>query len=237
MVYLAQPSINDRILEIGPGLGYVTSELIRHDCQVVAVEKDRTLAPYLKKRFSTFKNLTVTEGDAFDMGGMNCNKMVSSPPYNMSSKLILFLLANQFDLAILLLQSEFVQRLIADCGTHDYGRLTVTFQLKAEAQLVMNVPRTAFYPSPKVDSAIVTIKPRKEILAIDNQTIFESLVRFLFTQRRRKLRGVLTRFLRNHAEAQTESILSQITTLERRVFQLSPSELADLSNQIAKNMN
>ena len=113
MVAVAQPSVHDRILEIGPGLGYVTTELLKHPCQVIAVEKDRTLAPYLKNRFSKFHNLTVIQGDALKIGMLDCNKIVSSPPYNISSKLILFVIRNQFDLAVLLLQNEFVHRLTA----------------------------------------------------------------------------------------------------------------------------
>lgn len=233
MVSVAQPSVGDRILEIGPGLGYVTTELLKHNCQVIAVEKDRTLAPYLRNRFSKFHNLTIIEGDALKMGKIDCNKIVSSPPYNISSKLILFVILNKFDLAVFLLQTEFVNRLTAKCGSREYGRLTVALQSKAEANFIMKAPRTAFYPMPKVDSAIVTIKPRKDPLAIENPLIFEDLVRFLFTQRRRKLRGVLTRYLRKRLPTKTDSILSQITFLEKRIFQISPTELAGLSNQVA----
>ena len=117
MVSVAQPSVGDRILEIGPGLGYVTTELLKHNCQVIAVEKDRTLAPYLRNRFSKFHNLTIIEGDALKMGKIDCNKIVSSPPYNISSKLILFVILNKFDLAVFLLQTEFVNRLTAKCGS------------------------------------------------------------------------------------------------------------------------
>lgn len=233
MVAVAQPLTHDRILEIGPGLGYITAELLKYPCQVIAVEKDRTLEPYLKNRFSKFHNLTVVQGDALKIGMLNCNKIVSSPPYNISSKLILFVIRNQFELAVLLLQNEFVQRLMANCGSREYGRLTVTLQSRAETNFIMKVPRTAFYPKPKVDSAIVTIKPRTEPLPIKNDLIFEELVRFLFTQRRRKLRGVLTRYLKDRSSTKIYPILSQITFLEKRIFQINPTELADLSNLIA----
>lgn len=236
MVAVAHPSVHDRILEIGPGLGYVTTELLRHPCRVIAVEKDRTLASYLKSRFSKFHNLTVIQGDALKIGMLDCNKTVSSPPYNISSKLILFLIRNQFDLAVLLLQNEFVHRLTARCGSPEYGRLTVALQSKAEANFIMKVPRTEFYPEPKVDSAIVTIKPRTEPLPIRNESIFEELVRFLFTQRRRKLRGVLTRYLRNQSSTKIDAMLSQVSLLERRVFQISPTELVHLSNQITYSL-
>jgi 16S rRNA (adenine1518-N6/adenine1519-N6)-dimethyltransferase len=133
---------------------------------------------------------------------------------------------------VLLLQNEFVQRLIANSGSQEYGRLTVVLRSKAEAKMIMEVPRTAFYPKPNVDSAIVTIEPREHPLAIENASVFEELIRFLFTQRRRKLKAVLTRYLRNRYPRTADFILAQTPLLEKRIFQISPSELVDLSNQI-----
>jgi 16S rRNA (adenine1518-N6/adenine1519-N6)-dimethyltransferase len=167
------------------------------------------------------------------MRNVDCNKIVSSPPYNISSKLILFAIQNQFDLTVLLLQSEFIQRLTAKCGSREYGRLTVILQSRVEANFITKVPRTAFYPMPKVDSAVVTISPKKEPLPVENTIIFEDLVRYLFTQRRRKVKGVLTRYLRKQTPTKVDSILSRVTFLERRIFQVSSAELIDLSNQIA----
>ena len=233
MVTVAQLTTHDRILEIGPGLGYLTLALLKNAGKVIAVEKDRTLAHYLTKYFSKVNNLTVIQGDALKLGKLDCNKIVSSPPYNLSSKLVLFIIRNQFDSAVLLLQNEFAQRLTASSGTHEYGRLTVVLQSRADARMIMKVPRTAFYPQPNVDSAIVTIEPKANPPAIENEPVFEELVRFLFTQRRRKLKAVLTRFLRDKYPTATNSILTQITFLEKRIFQISPPELIDLSNQIA----
>ena len=233
MVAAADLSIKDRVLEIGPGLGFLTAELVKHAGAVVAVEKDRTLAAYLKDRFSRVGNLSVVQDDALRIGKMECTKIVSSPPYNISSKLILFILDNGFDLAVLLLQLEFVQRLIANSGTHEYGRLTATFQARAQAEFIVKVPQSAFYPMPKVDSAIVTIKPRINRPPIIDKSGFEELVRVLFTQRRRKLDAVLSKYLRNKWPSMVKSILADVPILEKRIFQISPPELADLSNLIA----
>jgi 16S rRNA (adenine1518-N6/adenine1519-N6)-dimethyltransferase len=232
MVAVAQPSVHDKILEIGPGLGFVTMALLKQSGKVIAVEKDHTLSLYLMKHFAKANNLTVIQGDALKLGKLDCNKIVSSPPYYLSSKLILFIISNQFDIAVLLLQNEFVQRLIANNGSPEYGRLTVVLRCKAEAKMIMKVPRTAFYPKPNVDSAIVTIEPREDPFAIENTSVFEELIRFLFTQRRRKLKTVLTRYLRNRYPRTANSILTQTSFLEKRIFQISPAELVDLSNQI-----
>lgn len=232
MVAAGNLSVNDRVLEIGPGLGFLTTELVKHAGQVVAVEKDRTLAAFLKNRFSGVSNLIVVQDDALRIGKLECTKIVSSPPYNISSKLILFVLDNEFDLAVLLLQHEFVQRLTANTGTHQYGRLTVTFQARAQAEFVAKVPHSAFYPIPKVDSAIVTIKPRTAQPPIKDKSGFEELVRVLFTQRRRKLNGVLSRYIESKWPSMVKSILAEVPILEKRIFQISPLELVDLSNLI-----
>jgi 16S rRNA (adenine1518-N6/adenine1519-N6)-dimethyltransferase len=232
MIDAADISPKDRILEIGPGLGFLTTELVRRATQVVAIEKDRTLAAFLVDHFAKASNLTVIQGDALQVGKCDCTKVVCSPPYNISSKLVLFALDKRFELTILLLQHEFVNRLIAASGSRDYGRLSVVFQAQAEAKCIATVSRSAFYPKPRVDSAIVKIKPRTDPLPIHDEFVFEDLVRFLFTQRRRRLRRVLTRYLENTPPPIMTSILKQVNILERRIFQITPRELVDLSNQV-----
>jgi len=232
MVAAADLSLKDRVLEIGPGLGFLTIELAKHAGAVVAVEKDRTLSAYLKHRYSGVRNLSVVQDDALRVGKLECTKIVSSPPYNISSKLILFILQNEFDLSVLLLQLEFVQRLTANSGTNAYGRLTASFQARAQAKLIAKVTKSAFYPMPKVDSAIVTIKPRLDRPRITDQLGFEELARVLFTQRRRKLEGVLSKYLRSKWPSMAKSILADVPILEKRIFQISPPELVDLSNLI-----
>ena len=233
MVAAAKLSRQDEILEVGPGLGFLTEELVKRAGRVVAVEKDRTLANYLGDHFSQVRNLEIIQGDALIVGKSGCTKLVSSPPYNISSKLVLFITRNRFDLAVLLFQDEFVQRLTAKSGSREYGRLTVALQAYAEAEIVMKVPRSAFYPSPKVDSALVTIKPRLDALQIRDPSLFEDLVRSLFTQRRRRLNSVLRKYLEKKWPSGFDSLLPQLETSEKRVFQVTPRELAELANEIA----
>jgi 16S rRNA (adenine1518-N6/adenine1519-N6)-dimethyltransferase len=234
MVAAAELSIEDKLLEVGPGFGFLTKELVKHAGQVVAVEKDRTLASYLTNHFSKAKNLHIVQGDALIVGKLGCTKIVSSPPYNISSKLVLFIVKNRFALAALLLQQEFVQRLIAKSGSREYGRITVTLQAVARSETIQKVPRSAFYPSPKVDSALVTIKPRNDPLQIRDPSVFEDLVRSLFSQRRRKVRTVLAKYLESRHSLRSSSMLLQLNVPpEKRVFQMTPTELVDLANQIA----
>ena len=232
LVDLAKLTPRDTVLEAGPGLGFLTSVLAQKAGQVVAVEKDRALAAYLKNRLAKYHNLEVVQADVLSTRIPDNAKIVSSPPYNISSKLILQIIASRFKLAALLMQIEFVRRLTASAGSRDYGRLTVMLQCRAEAKFVKQISRSAFYPRPKVDSALVTITPIKESFIRDRK-MFEDIVRVLFTQRRRKLRTVLRRYLERCYAEQSDLILKRVMVPEKRIYEVTPHELAALSNQIA----
>ncbi len=233
LIDLAELTNDDTVLEVGPGLGFLTAALAAKAGRVIAVEKDRTLAEYLKNKFSHHQNLTVMQGDALTATIPEGAKVVSSPPYNISSKLILLILNSRFQLSSLLLQEEFVRRLTASSGSRNYGRITVMLQCKAQAEFIKKIPRSAFYPKPKVDSALITIKPLKEELHANDSQFFTDMVRALFTQRRRKLRGVLTKYLKTRFPVQVGTVLQQISLPDKRIYELSPEELMGLSNQIA----
>ncbi len=225
---------DDTVIEVGPGLGFITATLTSQPCSIIAIEKDRTLAEYLKNRFIKNSNVTIVQGDALEFQFQDQAKIISSPPYNISSKLILSILNSKFKLAVLLLQDEFVSRLTAPVGSRDYGRLTVTLQSRAKAERIIRVPRSAFYPSPKVDSAIVRIEPQTPDLLIKDQRTFNELVRSLFTQRRRKLRGVLKKYLKETYPTEMNEILIRTSFLEKRIFEIAPLELIGLSNIISE---
>ncbi|MGA8856508.1 MAG: 16S rRNA (adenine(1518)-N(6)/adenine(1519)-N(6))-dimethyltransferase RsmA [Candidatus Bathyarchaeia archaeon] len=234
LVELAELTTNDTVLEVGPGLGFLTAALIGRAGRTIAIEKDRTLAAYLKEKFSNQQNLTVVQADALTIQIPEGSKVVSSPPYNISSKLILLIMNSRFRLAALLMQEEFVRRLTASSGSRDYGRLSVMLQSKATAKLDIKVPREAFYPKPRVDSALVTIRPSIEKLQVQNEQLFIDMVRALFTQRRRKLRGVLARYLKAQYPTLSDTIIQQIPLIDKRIYELNPNELVVLSNQIAE---
>jgi 16S rRNA (adenine1518-N6/adenine1519-N6)-dimethyltransferase len=231
LIELGDLTAADTVLEVGPGLGFLTSALVEKAGNVIAVEKDRTLAAYLRNRFSNYRNVSVIQGDILDTNIPDNAKIVSSPPYNISSRLVLQILNSRFEQAALLMQEEFVGRLTASPGSREYGRLTVMLQFRARAICAGRIPRSAFYPQPRVDSALVTIKPIARSL-IKNRELFEDLVRVLFTQRRRKLLGVLTRFLQQRYPDQSDQISKRITIPEKRIFEITPPEFGALSNQI-----
>jgi len=235
LIDLAGLTADDTVLEIGPGLGFLTSILAEKAGHVIAIEKDRTLAAYLKDRFSNCRNLEVIQADILTTKIPDNAKIVSTPPYNISSKLILQILNSRFRLAALLMQEEFVGRLTASSGSRDYGRLTVMLQYKARANFVKQITRSAFYPKPRVDSALVSITPTKQP-PVRDKTLFEDVVRVLFTQRRRKLRRVLSRYLERRYPDQSDTILQRIFVPEKRIYETTPQEFATLSDQIADTL-
>jgi 16S rRNA (adenine1518-N6/adenine1519-N6)-dimethyltransferase len=229
----AELSISDTVVEVGAGLGFLTTALASRAGHLVAIEKDRTLAKYLTEKFAKNRNVEVVQGDALGVPIPAGAKVVSSPPYNISSKLTLHILSSGFELASLLLQEDFVRRLTASSGSREYGRLTVMLQAKARAEYVTKVPASSFYPKPRVDSALVTIRPASAAIPILDPNVLEDLVRALFTQRRRKLRGVLSRYLTAKYDTIKDRTLSDLDLTEKRVYELTPTEFISLSNVIA----
>jgi len=237
LVDQAHLSTADTVVEVGAGLGFVTVALSSRAGQVIALEKDRTLAANLVKRFAKCGNVQVVQGDALKFPIPHNAKIVSSPPYNISSKLVLRILASHFKLASLLLQEDFIRRLTAKSGSRDYGRLTVMLQTRARAEYVSFVPRSAFYPQPRVDSGIARITPDSGMRTPKDWGIFEDLVRSLFTQRRRKAARVLSRYMDAKYRREKAVVLSRASLDDRRVYELTPTDFVLLSNLIAESIN
>lgn len=225
----------DTVLEIGAGFGFLTEVLASKVGKVLAVEVDPKLVKILRKKFSKNSKVKIFHGDflKLDFKGYY-NKVVSSPPYSIISKIIFKLLEESFDVAILLLQKEFALRLLAKPGEKDYGRLTVMAYVKSEVEVLEEVPSIAFYPKPKVSSILVKIKPKKEPpFKVNDWKIFEETVRLLFTQKNRKLRNALKIFLKhkNFGWLNVDDF-KDFPYLERRVFTLKPEEICEISNLI-----
>ncbi len=190
------PGPSDTILEPGPGHGTLTRLLIEKAGRVIAVEKDSRLVSELRDTFRNQPNLTIVEGDVLKMGDSLpvFNKLASTPPYYISSKLTLLLTQKKFDVAAIVFQKEFGERLLAEPGTTDYGRLTVMARRKIDVEKIRDISRIMFSPRPKVDSTLLRLTPKRWIAELD-EVLFEELVRGIFTQRRRLLKSALSHFL------------------------------------------
>lgn len=186
---------NDTVLEIGPGLGTLTSELLRQSGNVVAVEFDENLAGKLPGQFPG-TNLTVVSGDflQFDLSTLpNGYKVVANVPYYITSKIIEQLLTaqNQPSTAVLLVQKEVAERLNA--GPGEMSVLAISAQVYAEVSMGIVVPAELFTPPPKVDSAVVVLKIRQQsLIANQDEKQFFRIVKAGFSAKRKKLRSSLS---------------------------------------------
>jgi 16S rRNA (adenine1518-N6/adenine1519-N6)-dimethyltransferase len=224
---------DDVVLEIGAGFGFLTRLLSRECKKVIAVEIDHQLVDYLKKQFTSIDNVVLIEGDILNVSLPSFNKIVSAPPYSISSPLLFQLLEKKFDFGIFILQKEFAERLAAEVGTKDYGRLTVMINYRATVDLLNIVSRKMFYPPPDVDSMLLCLKPRDPPFHVENESIFFDIVRTLFTQRNKKVRNGLIQFLRKHDITKQEAIKLADSTIYsmRRVRELSPEDFGFLANE------
>lgn len=191
----AQLGQNDTVLEIGPGLGTLTSELLRRAGQVVAVEFDAELARKLPGQFPG-KNLEVIHSDIlqFDLSSLPSGyKVVANVPYYITSKIVekLVTSGNKPSIAVMLVQKEVAERIAAEPG--DMSLLSLSAQIYAETYLGVEVPREYFTPPPEVDSQVIVLEMRNIPLVDEaDQKAFWRLARAGFAARRKKLRSSLS---------------------------------------------
>ncbi len=192
---LADIQPTDTVLEIGPGLGTLTSELLRRAASVTAVEFDEELARKLPGQFPG-KNLTVITGDilTFNLSTLPTGyKVVANIPYYITSKIVRLLMTadNKPAVVVLLTQKEVAERMAA--GPGDMSVLAVSAQVAAEVSLGPVVPAALFTPPPKVDSRVVVLKSRAvPSVAAGDEKIFYQLVKSGFSAKRKKLRSSLS---------------------------------------------
>ena len=232
IVSTANLSKNDTVLEPGAGFGVLTRLLEEKAGRVIAVEKDARLAARLRRMFEASPYVEVIEGDVLKTILPEANKVVGTPPYYISSKLVLLCERSRFTRANLVFQKEFAERLFAQPGTPDYGRLSITAQRTMTVRAMMDIPRESFEPKPKVDSMLVTLEPRAYRADVDTLVLGE-LVRGIFTQRRRLARGALRHFLKlKHGPVKAKTIISTLSVPDSRVYELSIKELEELALQL-----
>jgi 16S rRNA (adenine1518-N6/adenine1519-N6)-dimethyltransferase len=201
IVAAAELTPADTVLEIGPGLGTLTAALAAQAGQVVAVELDRELLPVLESTVGSLPNVRILQGDILQLPldqvlppGNAPYKVVANLPYYVTSPVLLkFLLADRpWARLVFMVQREVAERLAASPGSKAYGSLSVVLRFSAEPAIMARVPRTAFFPPPEVDSAVVALSPRPAPLPSgpERETFFR-VVRGAFGQRRKKLSNAL----------------------------------------------
>lgn len=212
------------VLEIGAGVGFLTRALAEKARRVVAVEKDAKLAKILRK--SLPNSVEVVEADFLEYDAGKTQVLVSNVPYSISSALTFKIAEMDFEHAVLCYQEEFARRMLAKPGTQEYSRISVMSQLSFDMKFLQRVPRNCFLPVPKVDSAIISLAPRKQ--RPDGTS--NELINLIFQHRNKTLRSSLLSSSRNLRVSRKElmPIAERIPFKERRVVSLSQKEILEV---------
>lgn len=238
---LVQPGANDRVLEIGPGRGALTKHLAAASERLVVVEIDRDLAAFLRREYAQ-TDLHLIEADILELDLRDIQRkekkdklvIVGNLPYNISAPLLFHLLgqADCIRNAILMLQREVAQRLAARPGTKEYGLLTVMLSRWADMEEILQVGPQAFLPVPKIQSSVVELKFRQERRCpVEDERMFERLLRAAFAQRRKMLRNSLLSLTAGGARQALEGVGAQAEIdLARRPEELTLEEFSRLSD-------
>ena len=192
----ASISKEDFVLEIGPGLGGLTQYLCERAGQVCAVEIDKAAIPLLQENLEEYENLTIINADILKLDlkklleGKNHVKVVANLPYYITTPVIMGLLEERLniDSITVMVQKEVAQRMQAEPGSPDYGALSLAVQFYSDAKIDMIVKPTCFIPKPKVDSAVITLKIRKDrAVNVKDEELLFRIIKAAFEQRRKTL--------------------------------------------------
>ncbi len=194
IVSAVAPGPQDHIVEIGPGQAALTNALRPHCQRLTAVEIDRDLAAVLRERFANDAGFSLIEADALRLDFSSLSpgplRLVGNLPYNISTPLIFHLLQSEATISDfhVMLQKEVAERMTAEPGGKTYGRLSVAVALAAQTDLLFEVPPGAFFPPPKVQSAVIRLRPRGKALP---WPALDQVLQAAFSARRKTLRNAL----------------------------------------------
>lgn len=214
MIGVADVGKEERTLEIGPGRGALTYELCKCTDKLDAYEIDRQNFSILRAKLGDKVNLHL--GDVFRFEPQ-FDVLVSSLPYSMSSVFVEWLSEREYSRAVVLLQDEFVRKIVSPPSTKDYRAISAISQISSSIEIKAAVDRSAFDPWPKVNSMIVVIRPKRRL---DNQII--SIIKKLFSLRRRKLGTVLKDL----------GLMADTSWMEERVQTIPPEEVYRIASRL-----
>jgi len=208
----------DTVLEIGPGLGVLTEHLVEKSGQVIAVELDRKLLGFLHQKYSQVNNLEIVEGDILKLNIASLNlqtpyKIVANLPYNITSNFIRNFLetASPPSEMIIMIQKEVAQRIVAKPGA--MSLLSLSVQFYAEPKILFAVGRGSFWPSPKVDSAVISLKLKSQPVFGDSKLFFK-IAKIGFSAKRKQLHNNLANGLHLKSD-QVKAMIKKIGLNEK----------------------
>lgn len=238
----------DLVIEIGPGIGVITSEAAETAKKVIAVEIDKNLIPILKETLADRDNVEIVNQDILKTdvnrliddcfrgeGDFSGVKIIGNLPYYITTPIIMKLLEDgvKADSITIMMQKEVADRIKAAPGTKAYGALSVAVQYYCTVEAVVNVPKDVFVPQPKVDSTVLKLKIREEKpVELKDREVFFSCVKAGFGQRRKTLLNSLMGVKNITKEAVRESLEAAGIDPSRRAETLDLEEFANLSNEV-----
>ena len=234
---------DDAVLEIGSGIGTLTLELAKKAEKVIAVEQDARICEILESRLKKehIDNVDLINGDATKVEFPEFNKIVSNLPYQISSPITFKFLDYDFDLAILMYQKEFANRMNGKPNTKDYSRLSAMLYFKCDVEKLTDVSCESFIPKPQIDSSVVRLAPKENKLSDDEFEIYSKFTKALFQHRNKKIKNALIdsrhiigntdkKILKKRLNSIEDEKL--IEYLKMRVVMLEPEEILFVSQKL-----
>jgi len=246
----AELTSEDLVIEIGPGLGTLTSLLLKEAGKVITIELDPKMIDILNDRFELYKNFEIIHEDILKInleelikkekkqGGFKNVKIVANLPYYITTPIIMMLLESKLDLdsIVIMIQKEVAQRITAIPGSKLSGAITYCVNYYSEAKELKIVPNSSFIPAPKVDSEVIKLTIRKEppVKVLDKKMFFD-IIKASFMQRRKTLVNALVNSKIISTKDEAKEILSNLQIDENvRGETLSMQEFTKIENYISK---
>lgn len=231
----AQVGPGDQVLEIGPGLGHLTTVLTERARKVLAIEVDDRLIPHLQDKFGTVPNFELLHADALEYDYETLTgrwKVVANLPYYISTPIIqkLIVRGEKFISLTLMLQKEVAERIASPPGGKEYGYLSVLVQFYSVPRIEFKVPPGAFTPRPEVDSIVITLTLRdRPAVVVKDEVFFFRVIKAAFSQRRKTLRNSLKQL--GAPKEKMDAVLNNTgIDLARRAETLSVEEFGRLAD-------
>ena len=238
----------DVILEIGTGIGTLTIELAKKAKKVIAIEQDENICKILAKRLKDEKidNVELLNEDALNVEFPKFNKIISNLPYQISSPITFKFLDYDFDLAVLMYQKEFANRMNGKVGTKNYSRLSAMLYFKCDVEKLTDVSSESFIPKPKIDSTVVKLTPKENKISEEDFKIYSKFIKALFQHRNKKIRNALIdsrHVITKLDKKEIRKCMNEIEDeklnqyLKERVIAITPEEILFLSKELNSILN